>query len=80
LGSKPKDPAISEVEKALAEAKQKNAKTPDLSDWLDWARDYADSIDQGRGYWLVSRPKRGNIGAMSYFFLCLAKRQFFRYE
>ena len=33
------------VEIALAEAKEKNAKTPDLSDWVSWVHAYADSID-----------------------------------
>jgi hypothetical protein len=36
---------LAAVERALAEAKQKQAETPDLSEWLSWARGYADSID-----------------------------------
>jgi hypothetical protein len=36
---------LTAVEKALAEAEEKDAKAPDLSDWLAWAHGYANSID-----------------------------------
>jgi hypothetical protein len=36
---------VANVERAIAEAKERNNKVPDLSEWLAWAYRYADSID-----------------------------------
>jgi hypothetical protein len=45
---------IAAVEERASGSGQSAAATPDLAEWLSWAREQADHLDPVRAYWAIS--------------------------